>query len=463
MAAEHEETFQEGPEPAPPGARTMAAIRWAILVGTIFLAAGSFWSWAHAGSPDGAPAQVRPKYRCPMHPQVTSDRPGECPICHMDLVPIPDAEQTPEPAPSGAPADAGAPSTHVHVPGMAMGSSAPPSLPPPPHLAPVTLSFDRIQAMGVRTAVAEERTVDAPLRLSALVEAPEDGVAEVHVRTPGFVERIAVDRTSVEVRAGQPLAWIYSPEVHQAESELLAMRGFGDAGARSASAARTKLELLGVSSAEIDAVVEHGTPQRAHAIVAPRSGWVVKKTAVLGAYATPETALYTIQDLSRVWVVASVYPADVSRVRVGSQGRFSPSRDPAVVLGGTAQLLEPIVDTASRTTRVRFVLPNAHGALRPGDWGSLEIAGTPEKRVVVPRDAIVDTGRETYAFVALGEGRFEPRMVRVGARLGDVTAVSEGIAPGERVVSGATFLLDSESRLRASVTPGAHAGHGGAP
>jgi hypothetical protein len=330
----------------------------------------------------------------------------------------------------------------------------------PPGTSPVTLSFDRVQSIGVRTALAEERDTGGTLRVSATVAAAEQGAAEVHARSPGFVERIAVRETGVKVVAGQELLGLYSPEVFQAESELLAAAGFGESGARTVMAVRQRLELLGMPARAIEEVLASGKAMRVVPLASPASGFVSKKSVVLGSYVTPEVALYEIVDLSRVYVVADVSQRDIASIQVGTEGRFTPSQQPDAVLSAKVDLIYPQLNAEARTTRARMQVKNDGLRLRPGQYGQVEFVLAPSKVVVIPRDALVDAGRLTYVFVDRGGGRYAPSVVAVGKELDDDVEVIDGLSAGDRVVSSATFLIDSESRLRASL---AHAGRGGAP
>ena len=527
MDTEHlpAESPKRGPEPPPPGVHAMAALRWVLLALAIAAATFSWFLFARAQLHDHGGAAQGPRYHCPMHPQIVSDQPGECPICHMSLEPIAPARTkpsgstsaasvAPSATSSGAPASSGTAAfacpMHPHVtsahPGRcpichmdlepiknapassasasasagraaseahraptagatagampmmpATSGSAEPPPPPgstPPGTTPVHLTLDRIQSIGVRTALAADRTADHGLRVTAVVEAPEQGVSEVHVRAPGFVESIAVAQTGVSVKRGQTLLTLYSPELYQAQAELLASKQWQEAsggGPSTPSAARRKLLLLGMSEKDIDRVVAKGEPIRAIPIYAPAAGFVAKKSVNLGSYVTPETLLYEIQDLSRVYVVADVFQSDVGVLARGGVGRFYPTRRRGVVVEAKIDLLYPTLNAEARTTRVRMQLKNDKQPLSPGEYGTVEFATPPRRTVVVPRDALVDTGKYTYVFVVEGEGQFSPRVVVVGEDLGDGVAILDGLHAGDRVVSGATFLIDSESRLEASI------------
>jgi Cu(I)/Ag(I) efflux system membrane fusion protein len=464
--------LDEASEPAPRGVKTMGIVRW-VLVG--LAASAAIWTWTpyvrgqHGHAAPMAGTATPTKYQCPMHPQIVSDEPGECPICHMTLQPVADRAAPREPRPpSSANSDAGqlAAPPGSQRSGRAMGapaSASSSSLLPgsvPPGTTPITLAFDRVQSIGVRTALAQERDSGRTIRVTATVAAPEQGAAEVHVRAPGFVERMGVRETGVKVGAGQELLGLYSPDVFQAESELLAAKSFGEEGARSVEGARRRLELLGMSARAIDDVLATGKATRVLSVTSPAGGYVSKKNVVLGSYVTPEMALYEILDLSHVYVVADVFQRDIASIHVGTEGRFTPAEQPDKVVSAKIDLVYPQLDAESRTTRVRMQIKNDKLELRPGQYGHADFALAPAKVVIVARDVIVDTGRATYVFVDEGGGRYTPRVVVVGREVDDGFEVLAGVSAGDRLVASATFLIDSESRLQASL---AEAGRSAAP
>jgi Cu(I)/Ag(I) efflux system membrane fusion protein len=472
----------------------MALVRWALLFGVALAALFSLRVYAGPGlGSDAVVAKKGARYLCPMHTQIVSDRPGECPICHMALVVAPEvtpaaSASAPPTAPASAAPPPGASSARaagqdaprgftcpmhadvhtdqpgrcpfcgmelVAVPGAKAASA-------PPDTAPIVLSLDRVQAIGVRTALVEKAQGGDGLRLTAAVEVPEQGRAEVHVRAPGYVEAIHVKDVGVRVKAGEALVSVYSPEIQQAQQELLAMGAWSTPGLAQppTAAARKKLELYGVGKETIDRVVASGQAIRAMAISSPITGYVTRKDVVLGSYAMPDRALFEIADLARVYLVASVYPHQLAVVRAGDEATFTTPALPGHIFTTRVDLVYPEMDLATRTAKVRFRVDNKDLNLRPGQFGIVEIAGKRAAALTVPMDAVIDTGRAVYVFLAGEGGRFEARNVELGEQIGARFVVRGGLEEGQRVVSGATFLIDAESRLQASLSASAPDGGG---
>lgn len=421
-----------------PGMRAMAVVRWLLLAAVASVAAASWWTLVlHGEAPSAGPA----RYYCPMHPQITSAEPGTCPICHMTLEPIPTERG------AGAPAEA---------PDAAVAETPPAPGERPTGTTPVMLTTERRQSSGLTLASVRRVDVDGTLRWPAVIEARDGARGEVRVRSAAFVERVAVHETGVRVRRGQVLAWVYSPEVLRAEEELLAAHRWpaGTAGASAApeAAARARLELLGASAADIDGILAAGTASRTLPLRAPVGGLVTRFDAVVGAYAGPERVLYEIVDYAQLRVVASVLdPAEVA-LAASADAVFA-RREGGEPIALALELIEPATDTSARATRVRFLLPNADGALRSGEIGEVVAHVAGRSALVVPRDAVIDRGLVQYVFVDRGGGLFEPRVVRAGALEGEEREILEGLREGEHVVSRGAFVLDSESRLEAALAP----------
>ncbi|UJR78634.1 efflux RND transporter periplasmic adaptor subunit [Sandaracinus amylolyticus] len=411
-----------------PGLRAMAIVRWVLLVAIAALAAGTWWTYVLRDEPV---SEGEARFYCPMHPQIRSATPGTCPICYMRLEPIPD--------------DTG---THEH----ADHEEA-----PPPSVEPVAvmLTTERVQRAGIATEVVRRVPLEQSARWAAVIEAREGARAEVRVRTDAFVERLVVREPGVRVRAGQVLAHVYAPEILRTAEELrVARRWPAIPGAEHAetppvdAALRERLALLGVAESDIDTLISGST--RTIPLRAPIAGHVTAITATRGGYATPETALFEISDLSQVRVVASASASELDLLE--GEAHFV-SRDGGEPVALSLELIEPRVETDTRTARVRFLARNPGVALLPGAIGEVRIEGTTREQLVVSRDAVIDTGESRYVFVARDGGLFEPRPVELGALIGEHRVITSGLEPGERVVTRGAFVLDSESRLHAALAP----------
>lgn len=501
---EHPEHSDLGP---PRGVHAMAVFRWVLVALMALIALLSVtYSFGLVSSESANAASVQ--YYCPMHPQVVQDHPGECPICSMTLVKKKLSHGTPEndevavshrghrheatdpyfcpmhPEETGADANASCricemrlekrpPAALPKAPTVTAPKAAEqrPALPAldatsrghgVPGLVPVQLGLDRVQTVGVRTAPATLEDLAPALRTVGFVSADEARTARVHARFTGWIEQLAVPVTGQKVVRGQVLAGLYNLELLPAQQELLATRRWSSAGAPPQSPAagvggsleqdaRARLELFGLSPAEIDQIVETGKPMRTVAIVAPIGGYVVAKNAVQGAYVQPGTELFEIADLSKVWVLADIYESEMARVGIGQPADVVVGALPNQSFSGKVGFLYPVVDAATQTLRVRIELDNKALQLRPGMYADVTLQLDAARGTVVPTEALVDTGDHQYVFVARSGGRFEPRRVTVGRRTGDKLQILEGLAVGEVVVTTANFLIDSESRLRAAI------------
>jgi hypothetical protein len=326
---------------------------------------------------------------------------------------------------------------------------------------PIDVTPSTLHDLGIRLEAVRRESLTQTIQAVATVVPDESRISHVHTRVAGWVEQLDVNTTGEIVKAGQPLARVFSQELLSSQAEYLAIRRATNvSGIKSAvvESGRTRLGVLGMTPAEITAIEESGEPRRLVTIVAPRSGVVVNRGVSVGTAVDPSTPLLTVIDLSRVWVFAEMPEASIPAVRVGTAGRLDFPASARAPFNARVDFLYPTLTERTRTLRARFTVENPGGTLRPGLYGTatFELAGTPT--ITVPRDAVVDTGRQQHVFVAAGD-RFEPRPVTVGVQLADRVEVRSGLQQGEQIVSAGVFLLDSESRLRATGGTGGHA-HG---
>jgi membrane fusion protein, copper/silver efflux system len=332
-----------------------------------------------------------------------------------------------------------------------------------PSRVPIDVESSTLQELGVRVEEVRRESLTQSVLAVATVVPDESRISHVHTRVAGWVEQLDVNTTGETVIAGQPLAHIFSQELLSSQTEYLAARkATAASGIRSAVVAsgRTRLGVLGMTPAEIDAIEQSGEPKRLVTVVAPRSGVVVNRGVTVGTAVDPSTTLLTIADLSRVWVLAEVSEANIPAVRVRSTALLDFPASGRQPFAARMDFLYPMLTERTRTLRVRFTVANPRGTLRPGLYGTaaFESAGIPT--ITVPRDAVVDTGRQQHVFVVVGD-RFEPRPVTLGVQLADRVEVRSGLKAGDHIVAAGVFLLDSESRLRATGGAVGHS-HGGA-
>ena len=389
-------------------------------------------------------------YHCPMHPTYTSDKPGDCPICGMKLVLIEPA-QTPAPAPQS---HAGHESV---VPGYAS----------------VTIPQDRIQTMGITLTEASRMDLDQSFRTFGQVTYDETRIHHIHTKFEGFIETLHVNYVGQFVKKGQPLFSIYSPELFATQNEyLLALRAReqmprleGENDALSAigtvdlvAAARQRLALWDIGEKDLLELEQTRKPLRELTIFSPVSGYVLQKMALQGLKVTPADHLYDIVDLSIVWVLADIYEMNLPAIRLGQPASISLASRPGKTWHGRIVFINPTVDPSTRTVKARLEFSNPGNELKPDMYADVVIGGTRGSGIVVPESAVIATGERNIVFVAKGDGMFEPREVVVGIRVRGLYEIKSGISEGEQVVTGANFLLDSESKLKAAIstTPGGH-------
>jgi len=355
----------------------------------------------------------------PMHPAYKSDKPGTAPDCGMDLVPVYDND--------GA--------TASNVSGYANVKVAP----------------ERRQLIGVQTGMTEMRSLGRAVRTVGRVAVDETRLYKITTKFDGYIEKLHVNVTGQQIRKGQPLFSVYSPDLLATQQEyLLAMR----AAKQSPSlleAARQRLRLWDISNAEIRELERTGTARRSITIHSPTSGFVLTKLAVEGARVTAGEPLFELANLDHVWIQADVYESELQFIRLGATATTTLSYLPGRTWKGRVTFIAPTVDPMTRTVKVRSEFDNADGALKPDMFGDVVIEQPAREVVVVPDSAVLQTGTRSVVFVVKDDGTFQPREITVGTKSEQVYEVRSGLAAGEKVVTQANFLIDSESRLKAAL------------
>ena len=413
------------------------------LTGGLLLANGTADSHAHVAAE---------KYTCPMHPAV-KDAPGNCPICGMKLVKVATKKpDEPKPLFYRSPMDAQQTSPLPMKDPMGMDylpvydTTATTS--EVDGLSLVEIDPTRQQLIGLKTASVDRGVVGGSLRTAARVTVDETRVRKVNVKVGGFVEKLFVDFVGKPVRKGQPLFSLYSPEILAAENEyLVALRL--DENLR--SAARTKLELWGIPGAELERLEKEKTASSVVTFVSAVSGVVTKKEIVEGSRVEMGAMPFEVVDLSTLWVLADVYETELRFVAPGMTADLRLDAWPGRTWQGKVLFIDPVLDGNTRTAKVRLAFANPNGELRPEMFGDVTLSRDFRQTVRLPSDAVVQSGRQSIVFVSRGEGRFEPRRIVTGEVGRDFTEVLSGLVQGEAVIVRANFLIDSESRLRASL------------
>ena len=327
----------------------------------------------------------------------------------------------------------------------------------------VTIDPRRQQLIGVKTVPVTRASVAQAIRAVGLVRYDETRLADINLKVDGWIRDLYVDYTGQPVRRGQPLFTIYSPEMLTTENEfLLALKTreqlqqsqIADARTHAeqlVAAARERLRLWDLSDEQINLLEQTRQAEPTVTFRSPFDGFVIDKQAVKGMHITPGQSLYKLADLSVVWLEADVYENDIRHVRLGAQGTVTLDAYPNERFTGRAIYIGSAMDEKTRTVKVRFALVNRAERLKPGMYANVEVNEPAASGLVVPINAVLDSGKEHVVFVAQGDGYFEPRHVTVGRRLQDGIEIVEGLKEGDQVATGATFFLDSESQLRASL------------
>ncbi|MCU1299129.1 MAG: cusB1 [Acidobacteriaceae bacterium] len=345
--------------------------------------------------------------------------------------------------------------------GMSAEQSLPPSE-PETALSPIQLSPQRMQSIGVQIGEVKYQPVNDELRFYGNVQADERRLAYVQTRFAGWIRTLYADATGDFVRKGQPLFTIYSPDLVTTEQEYLiakknqvdlqqsSVTGVASGAASLFSATKDRLLQWEIPPSEIAKLDTTGKVITDVTINSPVSGYITEKTALPNMYVQPDMHLYTVSDLSDVWVLAQVFQSDAGKIKPGDHADVTVDAYPGKVFSGRVDYLLPQVDTATRTLPVRLVIPNPGLKLRPGMYVNVRLKLPLGRHLVVPGSAVFHSGTRNLLFVYRGEGNIEPREVELGSRVGEQQVITKGVRAGEQIVVSANFLIDSEAQLQAA-------------
>lgn len=420
----------------------MTRRRWIIaaaallLVIAIVTAVGVVRGSGGGGSGQEA-AESGQKWHCPMHPDYVADAPGSCPICGMDLVPIEEGKT-----------ESGDEELAETVSG----------------LSTVHLDEAKRQLIGVTTAPVMYRKLGEDIDTVGIIKPDETRLRTINARIGGWIERLYVDFEGDTISRGELMLSIYSPEFVQAQEEYLAaleaqknlssssIAQVRETGHSLLRGALRRMELWNIPQSAISRLRRTGTVTRTVDLHAPFSGVVMKRMVATGAKISPGQPLFTVSDLSSVWVEADIYEKDLHRVSEGQSALITLDAYPETDWLGTVEHTYPYVDGDSRTMKGRISLKNSDGRLKPQMYAHVTIAGPVSRKLVVPSSAVVDTGERHLVYVQRQEGVYEPREIEAGTDSNGYTAVLSGLDEGDRVVKRGLFMIDSESRLHATIS-----------
>ena len=382
---------------------------------------------ASASKPAGGERKILYWYD-PMHPAYKSDKPGTAPDCGMDLVP--------KYADDGGGQD------------MAAGT--------------INIGAGKQQLMGVRTATVEQKPVVRDIRATAQIVPDETKIAHIHVKVPGFVEKVYVDFVGQMVKKGQPVFTLYSPDMVATQEEyLIAKRGERtlsgapyqevSQGAQSLlRSARQRLKLWDISDAQIKKLDETGEVSKTMTIYSPITGFVTDRKVFPNVSVTPDMDLYVVSDLSHVWATADIYQYELPFVKIGQTAQLQLSYYPGKIYSGRISYIYPSMDPTTHTAKVRIEISNPHFELKPQMFADAQIKVNYGNKILVPQDAVLNSGNSQTVFVVLEGGNFEPRKVTLGPAAEGNVVILSGLKAGETIVTSGNFLIDSESRMKSA-------------
>jgi membrane fusion protein, copper/silver efflux system len=386
------------------------------------------------------------KYTCPMHPQIIQDMPGSCPICGMTLVPVGRDHSGGE--------EAKAPKQSMEMEEDNTGTKG--------NLVAINVPPEKRQMLGVRFDVVSKRLISKQIKTSARIVADEKRMHRITTKIGGWIEKLYINQTGYHVQKGEALLSIYSPELVSAQYEYLsaikaeaAVRAGNDPITEDISAikeaARERLKLFDLTEGQIKELEKSGSAKRQMTVYSPASGFVIEKSVLEGQKIMTNDSLLVIADMSQVWAEADIYEPDISYVKPGMAVELTPPSFPGAVFAGKISFMYPYLGPATRTMKARMEIPNPDNLLRLEMYADAKITYVVGERTCVPESAVMRTGENNYVFIEGKGDSIEPRDITLGVMGSNgYFEVIRGLSEGEKVVTSANFLVDSESSLKAA-------------